>query len=483
VKTHPHLLLPDYDIAIWIDAHIMILGNIYPMIARFVASKSAVAAVPHPGRTSIYEELGACIQRKIDDAETMREQVARYRAAGFDHSDLIETNLMMFRLPDQRARAFLDIWWREIDSYSKRDQLSVNYALQKAGIAWHRLTQRPQSARDHPRLVLVPHDAAAGAAQKLVDALQGPMVDPYAGAPYADVREQRIAAQRQRRIDIVICVHNALGVVRQCLESVRRARRSDHQRLIIIDDGSEQTTARYLAEFASGASWVELHRCDDARGYTLAANQGLTASTGELVILLNSDTTVTDGWAEKLADAVFSTSGAGIVGPMSNAASHQSIPEHRGSNTQTAINELPHGVTAEDMNRYCEQWTVGGVLPRVPLIHGFCFGVTREVIERLGFFDHNRFPGGYGEENDYCFRAADAGFSLVVATHTYIWHGKSESYRDSERVMLMKAAAETFRSLHGRPRVERAVRTMQETPILVQLRHNARRLKGTPGPP
>jgi GT2 family glycosyltransferase len=479
VKTHPHLLLPDYDIAIWIDAHIMILGDIYPMIARFIASKGVVAAVPHPGRTSIYEELGACIQRKIDDAETMRQQVARYRAAGFDHSDLIETNLMMFRLPDQRARAFLDVWWREIDCYSKRDQLSVNYALQKAGITWHRLTQRPQSARDHQRLVLVPHDRATGPAQKLVDALQSPMADPYAGAPYAEVREQRIAAQRHRRIAIVICVHNAIDVVKPCLESVRRARRSDRQRLIIIDDGSEQTTARYLADFASGGSWVELHRCDDARGYTLAANQGLAASTGELVILLNSDTIVTDGWAEKLADAVFSTPGAGIVGPMSNAASHQSIPEHRGSNTQTAINELPHGVTAEDMNRYCEQWTVAGLLPRVPLIHGFCFGVTREVIERLGLFDHNKFPGGYGEENDYCFRAADAGFSLVVATHTYIWHAKSESYRDSERVTLMKVAAETFRSLHGRPRIERAVRTMQENPILARLRQNARRLPVT----
>jgi GT2 family glycosyltransferase len=355
----------------------------------------------------------------------------------------------------------------------------VNYALQKAGITWHRLTERPQSARDHPRLLLVPHDRAAGPAQELVDALQSPVVDPYSGPPYAEVREQRIAAQQHRRIDIVICVHNALGVVRQCLESVRRARRSDHQRLIIIDDGSEETTARYLADFASGESWVELHRCDDARGYTLAANQGLAASTGELVILLNSDTIVTDGWAEKLADAVFSTPGAGIVGPMSNAASHQSIPKHRGSNTQTAINELPHGVTAEDMNRYCEQWTVAGLLPRVPLIHGFCFGVTREVIERLGLFDHNRFPGGYGEENDYCFRAADAGFSLVVATHTYIWHAKSESYRDSERVTLMKVAAETFRSLHGRPRIERAVRTMQENPILAQLRQNARCLPVT----
>lgn len=86
VKTHPHLLLPDYDIAIWIDAHIMILGNIYPMIARFVASKSAVAAVPHPGRASIYEELEACIQRKIDDA------VFRILVSGGHHPERFEVS-------------------------------------------------------------------------------------------------------------------------------------------------------------------------------------------------------------------------------------------------------------------------------------------------------------------------------------------------------------------------------------------------------
>src|SRR5690606_36422617 len=117
-----------------------------------------------------------------------------------------------------------------------------------------------------------------------------------------------------------------------------------------------------------------LYRSDTRRGYTKAANQGLAASTGEFVILLNSDTIVTNGWAEKLADAAFSLPGVGIVGPLSNAASHQSIPEHRSSLNQTAINELPPGYSADDMNRLCEKWTVVDVLPRVPLVHGFCFG-------------------------------------------------------------------------------------------------------------
>jgi GT2 family glycosyltransferase len=476
VKTHPHMLLDGYDIAIWIDSNIMILGDIHPLVEEFLASGKAVAAVPHPLRKSVYEELEACIRLKKDDAKIMQEQLSHYRIMDFDHGDLIESNLIMFNLRDDRVRPFLDAWWTENDRYSKRDQLSLNYALTQNNVEWHRLTESPSSVRNHPVFAFTRHDAGDGPAGTLIDALQVPFADPYAGPAYAGIRSQRIAAQRHRRVDIVVCVHNALEYVRPCLESVRCTRNGERQRLIIIDDGSDQPTARYLEEFARNAPWIELNRNEHARGYTKAANQGLAASTGELVILLNSDTFVTDGWTEKMADAVFSTPGGGIVGPMSNAASHQSIPEHRSSKDQTAINDLPPGLTAEDMNRYCEQWTTAGVLPRVPLVHGFCFGVTREVIDRIGFFDDDSFPKGYGEENDYCFRAADTGFGLVVATHTYVLHAKSKSYDGPERVALMKAGSEALRRLHGRPRIQRAVRSMQENPIFVNLRQRARRL-------
>ena len=478
VKTHPHMLLEDYDIAIWIDANIMIQGDIYPLVEDFLASAKPVAAVPHPKRKSVYEEVEACIRYKMDDAEIMRKQSIHYRSMGFGHDDLIETNLMMFNLKDEGIKRFLDSWWTEIDRYSKRDQLSVNYALKQAGIEWHQLMKHPNSARNHPVFGFVVHDAGEGPASALLDALQVPVVDPYAGPSYTDVREQRIGAQKHRRIDIVVCVHNALEDVNRCLDSVRRTRNGERQKLIIIDDGSDRPTARYLEEFARNAPWIELHRNEHATGYTKAANKGLRASTGELVILLNSDTIVTDGWAKKMADSVFSTPGAGIVGPMSSAASHQSIPEHRSSKDQTAVNDLPRGLTAEDLNRYCEQWTSAHVLPRVPLVHGFCFGVTREVIDRIGFFDEDSFPKGYGEENDYCVRAVDAGFGLVVATHIYIFHAKSKSYAGPERVALMKAGWETLIRLHGRARIQRAVRSMEENPIFVNLRRRTWRLYG-----
>jgi len=126
------------------------------------------------------------------------------------------------------------------------------------------------------------------------------------------------------------------------------------------------------------------------------------------------------------------------------------------------------------MDRWCEEWTVGSILPKVPLIHGFCFGIKRQVMDRIGLFDEENFPDGYGEENDYCFRATDAGFDLAVATHTYVFHAKSQSYPADERIRLMSAGMTALKAKHGAERVERAVLTMNSNPILQVFRDRTR---------
>jgi GT2 family glycosyltransferase/glycosyltransferase involved in cell wall biosynthesis len=480
VKTHPQRLLNDYDIAVWIDSNVMILGDIYPMIEGLMESGSAIGVVPHPLRASIEQELKACIRQGKDDPELMRAQVEGYLAEGFKGEDLIESNFMIFDLRAEQLSSFLQTWWAELERHSKRDQLSLNYALWRSGTTWHPLMEQPTSIRNHPDFAFSLHDRGTGPAGDLVEALGCPTVDPYIGTPYAAVKHERLATRASRRVDVVVCVHNALLDVRACLESIAETRRSTHERLIIVDDGSESPTADYLRSFVEAHDWARLLRNSDALGYTKAANRGLRASDAEFVVLLNSDTVVTDGWAAKLADAVFSTPGAGIIGPLSNAASFQSIPEHRGSAEQTAINELPAGVSAGDMNFFCEQWTPSHFLPLVPLVHGFCFGITRAVLDSIGYLDDVNFPRGYGEENDYSFRARDAGYDLVVATHTYIFHSKSRSYGGKQRALLAQAGASALKEMYGGSRVARAVQTMDRHPLLVALRSRAAEVKGPP---
>src|SRR5690606_32044991 len=121
-------------------------------------------------------------------------------------------------------------------------------------------------------------------------------------------------------------------------------------------------------------------------------------------------TIVTPGWSLKIIECAESNPDIGIVGPLSNAASWQSIPRIKDSDGSYSINPLPPSVGIEQVNQWCEKHALS-IFPRVAVVNGFCFCIKRAVIDAIGYFDELSFPKGYNEENDYCFRATDAGFS------------------------------------------------------------------------
>jgi GT2 family glycosyltransferase/glycosyltransferase involved in cell wall biosynthesis len=274
--------------------------------------------------------------------------------------------------------------------------------------------------------------------------------------------------QSETQVSIVVCVHNALDDVKACLDSVV-AHRTPVQHLVLVDDGSDADTAEFLRAFAVTQPNVTLHRNDVAQGYTKAANTGAKLARGDVIILLNSDTIVPPGWAEKLARALRAGPGIGIAGPLSNAASYQSVPDVRPSERQTAVNSLPQGWSVADMNAFCEA-QASRPFPAVPLVHGFCFAMTREVWEEVGPFDEDAFPRGFGEENDFCFRAADAGFGMIVATDTYVYHAKSKSYGEDTRHELVQTSQQVLYDRHGRKRFMDGVKMLDRNPELRRLR-------------
>jgi len=462
VKTHAHLLLPQYKIAVWIDGNILIRGSLAGEIERFAASGHPIAAIPHPRRTSVYQEARACMRLRKDDQLSILRQIERYRKAGFDCDDLIESNLMMFRLDHPKLGPVLNAWWREIESGSRRDQLSFNYAVAENDAEWLPICEPPDSVRNHPRLALLQH----GMRRKLPP----PVVSLRADG---ETRAAPAAAQPRswdKSVDVIVCVHNALRATQECLASVAATLTPSRHRLVVVDDGSASETAEWLRSFAAGRPDVVLVRHATAGGYTKAANAGLRQLQADVAIMLNSDTIVADNWIEKLVDAMFSNPGVGIVGPLSNAASHQSVPEHRSANDQTAINDLPPGYSVADMNRWCEANAGEAPVIRVPLVHGFCFAIRSDVVQALQSFDEASFPSGYGEENDYCLRATNAGYGLAVDTRTFVYHEKSQSYQNARRIALSRAGNAKLRALHGDERVTRAVQNMATHPALVRMR-------------
>lgn len=253
-------------------------------------------------------------------------------------------------------------------------------------------------------------------------------------------------------VDIVIPVYNALEDVKLCLKSVHENRGFYRGETYVVNDKSDKETTDYLRWFCAKHEGFHLIDHEQNCGYTKTVNDGLRASTSDFVITLNSDTIVTKGWLQGLIRCIRSDEKIGIVGPLSNAASWQNVPMLLDGNNQFAVNALPQGFTPDDMAEVVLR-SSHHVYPKVPFVNGFCFMIAREVIEKVGLLDEKRFPTGYGEENDYCIRAADAGFDLAIADDTYVFHAKSKSFGHETRKVYSKNGSETLKAKHGKERV------------------------------
>lgn len=241
--------------------------------------------------------------------------------------------------------------------------------------------------------------------------------------------------------------------------------------LVLVDDGSDAETAGFLQDVACRLTYASLVRRETAGGYTVAVNAGLRASDGALIACLNSDTIVPPRWLRKIAARFEQAPDLGIVGPLSNAASWQSVPDRSAPEGGWAVNALPKGMSVADMDRLVDEAAkaVPGLV-RLPLVNGFCYTIRREVIDRVGLFDEEGFPKGFGEEDDFCMRTTDAGFGIALAQDTYVFHAKSKSYGSKRREDLTAAGQRELQRKHGADRLKRAIETMKMNPYLEALR-------------
>ncbi len=270
---------------------------------------------------------------------------------------------------------------------------------------------------------------------------------------------------------VVVCIHNSVDDVARCLSSLEKHWVEEGlSSLLLVDDNSEKPTQDYVRSFAASFEPARLLRLDSQHFYTRAANVGLRHSNANLTTLLNSDTIVTQGWARNVRRVFEDNPAVGIVGPLSNAASTQSVPHVKSSGGQTAINHLPDDLDPDAFAEKLSHLTYNEPAPFVPVVHGFCYTIHRKVIDTIGYLDGETFPTGYGEENDYSFRADDAGFALAVAPQSFVFHAKSRSYKPEQQQDFTRAGAQALSQKYSARRIANAITTMDNQPTLERIR-------------
>ncbi len=226
-------------------------------------------------------------------------------------------------------------------------------------------------------------------------------------------------------VDIIIPVFNAYDDLVQCIDSIRKWTDMTKHRLIIVNDCSTDARILPYADSLRGEWCVVIHNKKN-QGFSANVNIGMQQSVDRDVILLNSDTVVTKGWVEKLLHCAYRDTSIATVTPLSNNATICSIPYFFQENC------LPDGFTVDTYAAFVEKVSLRKY-PVIPVANGFCMLIKREVIDLIGNFDSDAFARGYGEENDFCYRAVQAGYRHVMCDDTFILHTGTSSFSDEEK--------------------------------------------------
>lgn len=264
-----------------------------------------------------------------------------------------------------------------------------------------------------------------------------------------------------RPLTVVVPVYGGHDDVTRCLESVIRHAQGDVTfDLLVIDDASpEPRLTRYVDDLAARTSPVNvtvLHNSENL-GFVKTCNRAFRETAGD-VVLLNSDTVVTEGWLDGLADAA-SEPDVATVTPLTNFGSLCTLP----TSVIAAFALDGPDPRIDACARFVREQTLRR-RPEVITGVGFCMYVTRTALDAVGLFDDETFGLGYGEEVDFCLRASRAGFRHVVDDATFVYHRGAGSFSE-RRQELLKSSSELihkrypfFRTMNLRERADDPLR-------------------------
>ena len=152
VKTHPEELLPQYNYSLWVDANIQIVSEaFYHRLFELMAEKVLISTVAHPKFNCVYQEMLVMIYARYEKESVVIDWGRFLRKEKYPRNNgLVETGLLFRQHSAETVKCFDKLWWKCIDEYSKRDQLSVNYSLWKQKMSYEPFFDRGITVRDSP---------------------------------------------------------------------------------------------------------------------------------------------------------------------------------------------------------------------------------------------------------------------------------------------------------------------------------------------
>ncbi|MBK9472984.1 MAG: glycosyltransferase family 2 protein [bacterium] len=213
---------------------------------------------------------------------------------------------------------------------------------------------------------------------------------------------------------VVIVNWNGMGVLRDCLASLRDSRYHG-LRVILVDNGSTDASVPWTRQHHPGVEIIDAGENLRWAGGNNVALRRLLAEDGDpLILLLNNDTIVPEGSLHTLARALAADPLAWLATPRICYAADPArvwydggvVGRHSGWVRHDGIRKLAGRLDPQP--RYVDYGT------------GCALLMTSEALRRLGLFDESFHF--YGEDADYSLRARAAGGRILHVPRSLVLH-------------------------------------------------------------
>jgi GT2 family glycosyltransferase len=216
---------------------------------------------------------------------------------------------------------------------------------------------------------------------------------------------------------VIIPVWNGRSYLPDCLDALLRQEPAGFE-VIAVDNASADGSGDLIAALCAGEHYagVRLIRNRENRGFAGACNAGLRAATGEVLVLLNQDTRVYEGWLKALVEACRAPE-IGVVGAKALYPDEKTV-QHAGGSVEWPLGLAAHyGYGQPDS----PEWSLSR---QVDFVTGAAMAVRRDVLDQVGLLDEGFWPGYY-EDVDFCFRVREAGYEVWYAPEARLIHAES----------------------------------------------------------
>lgn len=232
----------------------------------------------------------------------------------------------------------------------------------------------------------------------------------------------------QPTLSVIIVNWNTRKHLKQCLHYIYQHTHGIDFEVFVVDNGSHDGSAEMVEKnFPS----TKLIRNKTNLGFAKANNQAIRQAKGEYILLLNSDTKITEQALEKMVEFMAENDKVGILGCKLLNPDRTLQPSCRKYPTllsQAIIllklhNLFPKLKTIREY--YMLDWP-HDTARKVDQVMGACFLVRQKVFDQIGLLDEKYFI--WFEEVDFCRRAQQAGWNTYFTPRAEVFHDKGASF-------------------------------------------------------